>query len=169
MVTPSPTHPAILAAARADSAPVDVVLICRVRSWFCTLPIGFVEETMRPLPIDPLATAPVFVRGLSIIRGKPTPVVDAGALLGAREEPRPRRLVLLRLGNRRVAMSVEGVLGVRAIASASLQQLPPLLRDASRQAVSAVGALDDALLLALDAGRLVPEAVWESVAGAAER
>ena len=97
------------------------------------------------------------------MRGRPTPVVDLGALLGAPEAPRPRRLVLLHLGDRRVALSVEGVLEVRAIAGASLHE-PPLLRDASRQAVSSVGALDDALLLALDAARLVPETVWESIA-----
>jgi purine-binding chemotaxis protein CheW len=162
----SPTDSAIPASRPADLAPGDVVLICRARSWFCALPVGFVEETMRPLPLGPLATAAVFVRGLSIIRGVPTPVVDLGALLGADEAPRPRRLVLLRLEGRRVALSVEGVLGVRAIAGASLRELPPLLRDASRQAVSAVGALDDALLLALDAARLVPEAVWDHLAGA---
>jgi purine-binding chemotaxis protein CheW len=166
---PSLANPAVRQPA-ATVVAADRVLICRVRSWFCALPIAQVEETMRPLPIEPLSGAPAFVLGLSIIRGLPTPVVDAGALLGARDQPRPSRLVVLRLEDRgrRVALAMEGVLGVRTIPTASLDQLPPLLRDASRQAVSALGALDDALLVALDAGRLVPESVWDAIAAGGE-
>jgi purine-binding chemotaxis protein CheW len=156
---PTPTEPEIV--------PTDLVLLCRVRSWFCALPVANVEETMRPLPIGPLAAAPAFVTGLSIIRGRPTPVVDTGALLGARDEARPRRLVVLRLGERRVALAVEEVLGVRALPRVTLHRLPPLLSEASRDAIAAVGALDDALLLALDTGRLVPEAVWDAVTASA--
>ncbi len=70
---------------------------------------------------------------------------------------------MLRLGERRVALAVEEVLGVRALPGATLHRLPPLLSEASRDAVSAIGALDDALLLALDTGRLVPQAVWDAV------
>jgi len=155
----------------AEVVHADLVLVCRVRSWFCALPVAQVEETMRPLPVEPLAAAPAFVRGLSIIRGLPTPVVDAGALLGALDDARPSRLVVLRLQDRdrRVALAVEGVLGVRAIPTASLNQLPPLLRDASRDVVSAVGALDDAFLMALHAGRLVPDAVWDAIAAGGAR
>jgi purine-binding chemotaxis protein CheW len=152
--------------------PADVVLVCRVGSWLCALPIAQVEETMRPLPIEPLAVAPAFVLGLSIIRGHPTPVVDTAALLGARDRAPPARLVVLRLegGRRRVALTVGAVLGVRTIPAAALDQLPPLLGDASREVVAAIGALDDAFLIALHAGRLVPESLWDTrAAGGASR
>ncbi|HZL19784.1 MAG TPA: chemotaxis protein CheW [Polyangia bacterium] len=161
---PTLLNPAIPIPAGPETARAELVLLCRVRSWFCALPVAHVEETMRPLPVGPLAAAPAFVTGLSIIRGRPTPVVDTGALLGARDEAHPRRLVVLRLGERRVALAVEEVLGVRALSGATLHRLPPLLSEAGRDAVSAIGALDDALLLALDAGRLVPQAVWDAVA-----
>jgi purine-binding chemotaxis protein CheW len=160
----TPVNPRLPISADPETAPTDLVLLCRVRSWVCALPVAHVEETMRPLPIGPLAAAPDCVTGLSIIRGRPTPVVDTGALLGARDRARPRRLVVLRLGERRVALAVEEVLGVRALPGAMLHRLPPLLSEASRDAVTAIGALDDALLLALDTGRLVPQAVWDAVA-----
>jgi purine-binding chemotaxis protein CheW len=162
----NPTVPAPAAIA----VPADVVLVCRVGGWLCALPIAQVEETMRPLPVEPLAAVPAFVLGLSIIRGVPTPVVDTGALLGARDRPRPSRLVVLRLqdGDRKVALAVEAVLGVRTIPATALDRLPPLLRDASRDVVTAVGALDDAFLVALHAGRLVPESVWDALAAGGE-
>lgn len=136
------------------------VLLCRARSRLCALPLHHLLETMRPLPIEPLAGMPPFVRGLSLIRGGPVPVVDVGVLLGASEPPRPTRFVTLRTGDRRVALAVEGVLGVRELTSESLDALPPLLGDASRVAISAVAALDRELLLVLETAHLVPESLW---------
>jgi purine-binding chemotaxis protein CheW len=149
--------------AAANGARGQLALLCRVRSWYCALDVGQVDETMRPLPIEPLAGAPAFVRGLSIIRGAPTPVVDAGTLLGAPDEPRSTRLIVLRSGERKVALAVEGVLGVRAISAELLRDLPPLLRGARREVVAAVGSLDAELLVVLAAGHLVPESVWSTI------
>src|SRR5688572_15607941 len=57
-------------------------LICRVSTRVCALPLDAVVETMRPLVVEPVAGAPGFVSGLSIVRGEPIPVVDAARLLG---------------------------------------------------------------------------------------
>jgi purine-binding chemotaxis protein CheW len=149
--------------ASPETAGPQLVVVCRVRSWFCSLPLACVEEAMRPLAIEPLAGAPPFVRGLSIIRGAPTPVVDAGTLIGAPGGPLAGCLLLLRVGTRRVALMVEAVVGIRAILPETLGQLPPLLQDASREAVSAIGILDAALLVVLCAGHFVPQAVWDTV------
>jgi purine-binding chemotaxis protein CheW len=123
------------------------------------LPVQNVIETMRPLPTEALAGVPPFVRGLSLIRGRPVPVVDLGALVSASEPANPTRFVTLRLGDRRVALAVESVLGIRALPDA-LSGLPPLLADAAAEAVSAVGALDAELLLVLETARLVPDSFW---------
>jgi purine-binding chemotaxis protein CheW len=119
---------------------------------------------MRPLPVEPVAGAPQLLLGLAMIRGAPTPVVDAGSVLG---EPgsSPERFVTLRTRDRRVALAVEAVLGVATIPAASLSALPPLAGAASREAVSAIGASDAGLLFVLESARLVPEAVWVALAG----
>lgn len=127
-----------------------------------------VVETMRPLAIEPLTGAPAFVLGVSIIRGAPVPVVDAGALVGAGPSP-CRRLVALRVDRRAVALGVDDVVGVRAIAGPTLRDLPPLLGEARADGIASLGSLDRELLLVLHAARILPEAVWASVpaAGAA--
>jgi purine-binding chemotaxis protein CheW len=134
-------------------------LLCRVQTKLCALPLECVLETMRPLPVEPLSGAPQFVPGLAMIRGEPVPVVDAARLLGA-EGARPARFVSVRAGERRVALAVDSVLGVRSIPAGSLRELPPLLRDASAEFVSAIGMLDAELLLILQSTRLVPEDLW---------
>jgi purine-binding chemotaxis protein CheW len=114
---------------------------------------------MRPLPIEPLAGAPPFVLGLSLIRGIATPVVDVGALVGAKDSPAFTRFVTLRLTDRRpVALAVEAVLGTRTLRGLGLSELPPLLRDANPHLIASIGALDRELLTVLETARLVPDA-----------
>lgn len=136
------------------------MLICRVRRQYAALSVLDVIETMRPLPVEALAGAPSFVRGLSVVRGVPVPVVDLGALLGVAEPASPDRFVTLRTGRRHVALAVEAVLGVRRLSESALRELPPLLGGASAEAVSAVGTLDGQLLFVLSTARIVPESVW---------
>lgn len=144
-----------------DDRPISS-LLCRVGTRLCALPLDAAVETMRLLPIRPLADAPRFVRGLCIIRGTPVPVVDIGPLFGE-QESRAQRIVTLRAGARPIAFLVESVLGVRSLEPGSYQELPPLLRDAGAEAVAAVGTLDAELLLVLHAARIVPDAWLESL------
>jgi purine-binding chemotaxis protein CheW len=158
--------------ARGVGAGTNLALICRVRDRLCGLPLGPVVETMRPLPVRSLVAgaaasiAAPFVMGVAMIRGAATPVVDVGALLGAGDAAAPTRFVTVRSGARRVALSVESVLGVRELPASSLRELPPLLRDASADVVAAVGTLDAELLVVLRTARLLPESLWAAVATA---
>ena len=136
-----------------------LALLTRARDRLCALPLEHLVETMRPLPVTPLPGAPSFVRGLSLIRGAPVPVVDLGALLGAREPSESTRFVTVRVGGRRVALAVERVVGIQRL-PAVLTALPPLLAEAAAESVSAIGAADGELLLLLQALRLVPDSVW---------
>jgi purine-binding chemotaxis protein CheW len=111
----------------------------------------------------PLADAPRFVLGLSIIRGTPVPVVDIGSLFGERANS-PQRMVTLGTGGRLVALVVDNVLGVRSLGADSFNGLPPLLQDAGGELVSAIGTLDAELLLFLRTARIVPSALYESLA-----
>ena len=137
-------------------------LLCRVGAHLCALPLEHVVEAMRPLPVEIVGGAPEFVRGLSIIRGVPLPVVDTGSLLGVTES-RPTRFVTVKAGNRLVVLAVDAVLGLRAIPADSLQALPPLLGDSCSELITAIGAIDAELLLVLRTARAVPESIWAAL------
>ena len=160
------------------------VLVCRVRSRLCGLPLDAVEETLRPQPLRPLKSPAVHVQGLARIRGDWLPVVDLAGLLGLTEAgaapatavtppassalPAPlpaapadaaavRRYVVVRAGDRRVALAVAEVLGLQTFAAEQLRALPPLLRDRDHGAVTALAERDDELIAVLDQGRLLPD------------
>lgn len=138
-----------------DEFATDMWLVCRVQDRQCALPLDCVVETMRPLPIELIAGSADVVRGLSVIRGAPLPVIDAAVLLG---EPREAagRFVVVRVDDRQVALAVGHVLGVRNAPRGSLHALPPLLSGNETPAVAAVGLLDAQLLLVLSSARLLP-------------
>jgi purine-binding chemotaxis protein CheW len=142
-----------------------VSLVFRAGSMLCALRLDDVIETMRPLATRALAGAPVFVRGVCIMRGVPTPVVDVARLLGG-EEAEVARFVAVRAEHGPVAFATGEVLGIRVTAAGGTH--PGLLTGASSRLVAGVGTLDAEPLLLLQSMRVVPDHVWQAAAGQAE-
>jgi purine-binding chemotaxis protein CheW len=139
-------------------------LVVRAQGWTCALPLEEVIETLRPLPVSPVAGVPPFVRGVSVVRGEPTPVISLAVLMGGAASREPRRFVLLRVPERRVALEVDEVLGLRELSLAELGAVPPLLRNAASGHLEVLGTLDGQLLGALRTARLVPAEAWTRLA-----
>jgi purine-binding chemotaxis protein CheW len=141
-----------------DDRHAELSLICRVQNWRCALALSEVVEILRPLPVEAVAGAPFFLRGLALIRGMPLPVVDAARLLGDTDgATEPGRFIVLRVAERRVALAVDEVLGVRALPADARHALPPLLDEAGRDGVAGIGRLDAELLLVLRGARLLAD------------
>jgi chemotaxis signal transduction protein len=99
------------------------------------------------------------VSGLAIIRGRAIPVVDLETLLhdGTTARANSARFVTFRVGGRSIALLVEAVLSVRALAISQFDALPPLWQGPHSPAVAALGALDRELFIVLEATRLLPD------------
>lgn len=142
-------------------------LICRCDLRLCALPLETVAETMRPMPLESLPDMPSFVLGVSIIRGRPVPVVSLASLVGAADGAAFSRFVTLKTGGRLLALAVEEVMGVRELDPGSIEQVAPLLREAGSEVISAITTLDAELLLVLQSAHLIPESVWRTLAAEA--
>ncbi|MEO8844935.1 MAG: chemotaxis protein CheW [Kofleriaceae bacterium] len=130
------------------------MLIAKVGALTCAIPIAHVVETMRPLPVEPLGRGgAAYVRGVAIIRGAPTVVIDTAMLL-ATTSAGTRRFVIVRTADREVALMVDEVIDIRSLGE--LGNLPPLVASASGETIRAIGAIDAGLIVVLEAARLVP-------------
>ncbi len=150
-----------------DTATRETMLVTHVGGLLCALPIGHVVETMRPLPIEPIAAVGAelpFVAGVSVVRGAPIPVVDVARLLDQRAGAQTRFVIVRTSGSdARIALWVDAVIDVRSFERVAIADLPPLLQGANRDVVSAIGTLDRALLVVLNAGRVVPPEAWQAI------
>ena len=133
-------------------------------AMLAALPVEHVLETMRPLPCEPVAGVPAFVAGAAVIRGRPTPIVNVGSLLGAAGDMRATRWVTIKVAARAVGLAVAEVIGVRRLAGVLAEgATPPLLTSAAHGAVSALSVLDGELLVILQAARLISDDVWTAL------
>jgi len=140
-------------------------LVFRAGSLLCALHLDEVIETMRPLATHPLAGAPAFVLGVSILRGVPAPVVDVARLLGG-GHAEPTRFVTVRTESGPVAFATGEVLGIRSTKADLGSQHAALLGSAPGALVAGVGRIGAEPLLLLQSMRVVPEDVWAAAAAA---
>ncbi len=145
-----------------DQPGANPALIVRVRGALCALPLAEVVETMRPLPIEPLANTPDFILGMACIRGAAVPVVLLSALFqnDHRHDP-STRFVTLRVGQHCIGLAVQSVVGVADLSQQVFGDLPPLLKTVRTELIQSLSTLDSEFLVMLDTARLVPDSVWQ--------
>jgi purine-binding chemotaxis protein CheW len=139
-------------------------LLCRVGSRSLAIPLAGVQETMRPLPVDPLPGLPDFVSGIAQIRGAVVPVVALGELLGLPDTPVSRYVTVSvstdDTDGRTLALAVEEVIGVRHLDDGAPLERPPLLDQVEPELVAGIATLDRELLLVLGELRLLSDEDW---------
>lgn len=140
------------------------LLLFTVHSQPCALPLTPVKEMLRPPPVEPIAGAPSFVLGAAIVRGAPTPIIDAGTLISGTALDLAGRLILIETDDeRRVGLAVSTVLGVYPARSFDLREAPALLADTDPGVIATLGRRDNTLLSILTIGHFVPDMVWASL------
>jgi purine-binding chemotaxis protein CheW len=144
---------------------VMTALVFRAGPLLCALRLDEVIETLRPLETQPLAGTPAFVRGISVLRGVPTPVIDVARLLGG-ESTEVRRFVAVRTERGAVALATGTIIGIRDIDTSETGGHPALLGAWSSRLVAGVGTIGAEPLLLLQSMRAVPDEVWEAAAAA---
>lgn len=144
-----------------SESPQHSYLLVRCRAWLCALPLTEVVETLRTLPLQPVAGAPPFVRGLSLLRGELVPVVDLALLLGGEHGAAAGRLILVRAGERRLALAVDEVLRVAPLPQSA--KVAPLISQALPEQVAALAVLDGAALAVLQSTHLISQEEWASL------
>lgn len=156
------------ASAHSDEGAGVVALIFRAGPLLCALNLDEVVETMRPIETRALAGTPSFVRGITVLRGVPTPVIDVSRLLGGGAGAQePERYLAVRTERGAVALATGEILGIRNVEAESTGGHPALLGGRSTRLVAGVGILGTEPLLLLQSMRAVPDEVWEAAAAAA--
>ncbi len=148
----------------------DAIQLCVVRIGAESYAIDLkrVDEIL-PVPVvTPLPRAPRFLEGVMRLRGEVVPVVDARkrlevtsmavqALKPSGKPKRTERLVVCRIGSRRIGVLVDGVTQVQRVLRSSLRPAPLANRPGAAPHILGVTGEGDHLTLLLDVKALLTE------------
>ncbi len=107
---------------KADGSGVDVCAFW-VGEAVYGIDVARVDEILpRVVPL-PVADAPTYVEGVVHVHGTAVPIVDLRRLLPAGSPPRTAKpkVMLVRIGRRRVGLRVDGMAGVRRYTEAEIR------------------------------------------------
>jgi purine-binding chemotaxis protein CheW len=108
-----------------------------------------IEEILQPQTVTPVPRSPAFVEGVVNLRGVIVPVIDLRKRLNA-GPARPRskpKLLVCRLGRRRVGLRVDGVSAVVRVQRADIKPAPRLNQTGAPTVIGVCGEPDRLKLL----------------------
>lgn len=129
------------------------------------LDIARVREIRRWGPITPIPHAPLGVLGVMNLRGSVIPIYDLAARLGLPPTAEnPRNVIVVAMnGDEIIGLLVETVSKIISVVRDTIQDIPELRSDATRQSITGLITLDDGMARVVDLGGVVHQ---QSVAAA---
>ncbi len=128
-----------------------------------------VQEINRMDQITRVPNAPDYVSGVMNLRGKVIPIIDLRKRfrLPKKERDKDTRIIVVELRSRVVGFLVDAVNEVLRIPKSVTEPPPPMVAGIGSEYITAVGKLEDRLLILIDLEKIlipVEQAVVDSVA-----
>lgn len=117
------------------------------------IPILQVQEIRGQTEITPIPNTPPHVRGVMNLRGEVVPVLDLRARLGIPPVDATDVSIVLRLGDRALAMTVDAVSDVLDLMDEQIAPMPEV-HGADKTLLTGMARCDGRLVLLLDVGAL---------------
>ncbi|MCA9733279.1 MAG: purine-binding chemotaxis protein CheW [Deferribacteres bacterium] len=116
-----------------------------------------VQEIIRMIEITRVPNSPHFVEGVINLRGKVLPVVNLRKRLGlpVTEYSKSTRIIVIELDKKTVGFIVDSVSEVLRIPTAVTEPPPQMVGRVDSEYITAVGKLDDRLVILLDLNRVL--------------
>jgi chemotaxis signal transduction protein len=111
--TPGPVSNDRDGQARAAAIAPTMVLAVETPGGICGLPAALVVELLEDANVTPLPLLAPSLRGVMVLRGQPILAYCLGRLLGHEPAAAPRGHVVLALGHSRIALLVDGIIGLQ--------------------------------------------------------
>lgn len=142
--------------------------VLRIGAETYAIDLKRVDEILPVPPLTPLPRAPSFLEGVTKLRGEVLPVVDARKRLGVEglgtsaltpsgKPKKTERLVVCRVGTRRLGVLVDAVTQVRRVLLSELKPAPLASRPGAPVHVLGVAGDASSVMLLLDVKALIEE------------
>ena len=116
------------------------------------LDISTVEGIIKMQTITKMPQAPLYVEGITNLRGVVVPVMDLRRRFGlpAQERTKDTRIVVVYINSTKVGMIVDGVSQVLRIQDDTIEPPPPMVTTINSAFIKGIAKLDNQLVILLD-------------------
>ncbi|MCX6136017.1 MAG: chemotaxis protein CheW [Ignavibacteriales bacterium] len=116
-----------------------------------------VQEIIRTLEVTRVPNAPEYVDGVINLRGKVIPIVDMRRRFGMdrKVQDKNTRIVVVELSGRTIGFIVDAVSEVLRIPKSVTEPPPSIVAGINAEYITAVGKLEDRLLILLDLEKIL--------------
>ncbi|MFP4528281.1 MAG: chemotaxis protein CheW [Candidatus Kapaibacterium sp.] len=116
-----------------------------------------VQEINRMVDVTRVPNAPDYVVGVINLRGKVIPIIDLRRRLGMppKEYDKDTRIVVIEIDGKVIGFIVDSVNEVIRIKSEITEPPPPMVAGIDSEYITAIGKLEDRLLILLDLNRIL--------------
>ena len=128
--------------------------------------ISSVESIIKMQTITKMPHMPVFVEGVTNLRGKVLPVIDLRTRFGLppQEADKSSRIIIINVNKIEVGMIVDGVSEVLTIPDQNVEPAPPIASTVDSSFITGIAKVDQRLVILLDLGRVLSGNEQESLA-----
>lgn len=122
-----------------------------------------VQEIIKMMSITKIPNTPEFIEGIINLRGRIIPVVDLRIRLGLIKQTYTKntRIVVVELNNHIIGFIVDEVSEVIRITKDTTEEPPAMISGINREFVTAIGKLEDRLLILLDLEKVFSSIEYE--------
>lgn len=119
-----------------------------------------IQGINRMVEVTKVPNAPDYVEGIINLRGKVIPIIDLRKRMGLPEKPydKDTRFIVVEISNKVIGFIVDSVNEVLRINSNITEPPPPVVAGIDSEFITAVGKLEDRLLILLDIEKILTSA-----------
>lgn len=136
---------------------INQLVVFRLANEYYGISIAAVESVIKLQPITFVPHAPMFVEGVTNLRGKILPVIDLRKRLGLtlQAETKHTRIMVTELNKTMVGMIVDSVHQVLHIAEEAIEPPSPIVTTVDSAFISGIARSDKRLIIVLDLEKIL--------------
>ncbi len=145
------------------------IVVFELCTEFYGVDIAKVESIIKMQPITQMPHAPIFVEGVTNLRGKVLPVIDLRKRFGLAPQAAGKnsRIIVVSVNRVEVGMIVDGVSEVLTVPEGAVEAAPQITTTVDSTFITGIAKLDQRLVILLDLGCILSGQEQESLQMAA--
>jgi purine-binding chemotaxis protein CheW len=133
------------------------LVVFELANEFYGINIAMVESIIKVQTITQLPQTPLYVKGVTNLRGSVLPVIDLRTrfALDTKEDTRQTRIMIVTMGSIKAGIVVDAVSEVLRVSDETIEPLPPMINSIDSAFLKGIVRLENRLIILLELSKVL--------------